>query len=242
MYVCCVCVLRLLVRRFRLVYSKVVWKKSLRLLSHKQLNVSKRTADTLKCSQCTVVVFRVLFLVATPQLSIPPRAVSNVDPLQLSLHIHPFSALPPSELFCLSTSKTSLFFTQTYFHVCNHLFTQALVYRQICQHSSNAILCSLHFIHALSLSAMASLFIYLSISRTTRKEIWHLCVFCSLYWTQGRTKEQFLFSHSNFGNNISDTAVRFSLKLGYDVCRTMTSLFFPIKLQQLCQTWNMINK
>ena len=116
-----------------------------------------------------------------------PHLFLMLTPLQLSCHIHPSSALPPSELFWLSTSKTSLFFTPVYFHVCDCLFVQAWVKWQICRRSSNAILCSLHTIHALSLSTMG-----FCVSTLTRKkgDVTFVCVlsFISHPEPGGRTR------------------------------------------------------
>lgn len=99
-----------------------------------------------------------LFCASTFHVWPSTPTASNADSPLLQLHIHPSPALPPfTSLPPFNLKNLIVFHTDVlYFHVWEHLFVQALLKHQICQHSWNAMLCSLPSIHALLRSARAS--------------------------------------------------------------------------------------
>ena len=80
-----------------------------------------------------------------------------------------YAGLPPSELFCLSTSKTSLFFTLSWLwtSVCSGIAETTDLSAQFKCHPLLSTLHQCPFTVCLSLC----------VSRTTKEGIWHLCIF-----------------------------------------------------------------
>lgn len=80
-----------------------------------------------------------------------------------------YAGLPPSELFCLSTSKTSMFFTLSWLwtSVCSGI---AATTDLSAQFKCHPLLSTLH-------QCPFTVSLGLCVSRITKEGIWHLCVF-----------------------------------------------------------------
>lgn len=83
---------------------KLPEKKLLRLSSHEQLNASSCTADTLKCSYCSLVVFPGLLLAATPNPAPHPGPFLMLTPSSCPFTFS--SAFQPQKPHCFSDRHT----------------------------------------------------------------------------------------------------------------------------------------